>query len=526
MSVNSSSAAQRKKLEEKNARAVRELMNIPANKFCFECGQRGPTYVNVTEGSFCCMHCSGLLRGLNPPHRVKSISMSTFSDDDVKKLKLLGNEENQKIWLGLLDKKIKFEPRVEDEVRQHLIQKYENKRWHVSPDDLMQQKQLLEQHFHNRRDSVSSHSIHSHQSNQSAPPNLNPSSQTGKQATLDLLTGDIFGVPSQINTGSLAALPTPFGSNFNPLSHSSQPSALAFPTHMQHAFQSSEKTPTASDVTLGSASITAPAGASATIPDFAAFDTNFGSLNLNQSSTSCVSNPSIHPANSAEKSASSSVASRPPLPQSSPVVWPSQSKSAALLENVAQGKASTPSYFEKLDSDILRHSITSQQHQQTTTSDGKPIMSVCNTLPDYSALEDLFRGSSSSSTTTTAPSFGDPFPTSFGFTPSFPTTQQSETSQHSAFNKSSTIGNIGEFSTAFQGTQKSQLQPVTTTGQNLAPNPFYSMSNFTSCLPDPFAPAVPSAADVHSKSVLPNGVHGMIQPNSFQSAQDWNPFTN
>ena len=48
--------------------------------------------------------------------------MSTFSDEDVQKLKSMGNEENAKVWLGLYDKKVKFEPRVDDEVKQHLIQ--------------------------------------------------------------------------------------------------------------------------------------------------------------------------------------------------------------------------------------------------------------------------------------------------------------------------------------------------------------------------------------------------------------------
>lgn len=73
--LNSSSAAQRKKQEENNSKILRfffellnffkcfyrELLALPANKFCFECGQRGPMYANITNGSFCCMHCSGLL---------------------------------------------------------------------------------------------------------------------------------------------------------------------------------------------------------------------------------------------------------------------------------------------------------------------------------------------------------------------------------------------------------------------------------------------------------------------------------
>jgi len=31
------------------------------NKFCFDCEQRGVTFVNCTIGSFVCMACSGIL---------------------------------------------------------------------------------------------------------------------------------------------------------------------------------------------------------------------------------------------------------------------------------------------------------------------------------------------------------------------------------------------------------------------------------------------------------------------------------
>jgi len=50
-----------KKLDEHNLMVLREQLSLPANKYCFDCHQRGPTYVNVTIGSFVCTSCSGLL---------------------------------------------------------------------------------------------------------------------------------------------------------------------------------------------------------------------------------------------------------------------------------------------------------------------------------------------------------------------------------------------------------------------------------------------------------------------------------
>nr|CAH7720458.1 unnamed protein product [Callosobruchus chinensis] len=59
-------ASSRKKQDEKNLKTLRELGMIPENKYCFDCGQRGPTYVNVTIGSFVCTKCSGMLYYLEP----------------------------------------------------------------------------------------------------------------------------------------------------------------------------------------------------------------------------------------------------------------------------------------------------------------------------------------------------------------------------------------------------------------------------------------------------------------------------
>lgn len=54
-------AAREKTRDELDMKTLRELATLPANKYCFDCGQRGPTYVNVTIGAFVCSACGGLL---------------------------------------------------------------------------------------------------------------------------------------------------------------------------------------------------------------------------------------------------------------------------------------------------------------------------------------------------------------------------------------------------------------------------------------------------------------------------------
>ncbi|XP_020505330.2 arf-GAP domain and FG repeat-containing protein 1b isoform X3 [Labrus bergylta] len=126
----------KRKQEETHLKILREMTSSPANRKCFDCDQRGPTYVNMTVGSFVCTTCSGILRGLNPPHRVKSISMTTFTHQEIEFLQKHSNEVCKHIWLGLYDDRTSVVPdfREPQKVKEFLQEKYEKKRWYVPPD--------------------------------------------------------------------------------------------------------------------------------------------------------------------------------------------------------------------------------------------------------------------------------------------------------------------------------------------------------------------------------------------------------
>ncbi|XP_051924866.1 arf-GAP domain and FG repeat-containing protein 2 isoform X3 [Hippocampus zosterae] len=116
------------------ARKVRELAQSGVNKHCFECNQPGVTYTDVTVGTFVCTSCSGMLRGLNPPHRVKSISMTTFSQPEVEFLQNHGNEVGRRTWLCASEAKTVACPDMKDsqKFKEFLQDKYEKKKWHFS----------------------------------------------------------------------------------------------------------------------------------------------------------------------------------------------------------------------------------------------------------------------------------------------------------------------------------------------------------------------------------------------------------
>ncbi|XP_059480423.1 arf-GAP domain and FG repeat-containing protein 1 isoform X2 [Neocloeon triangulifer] len=125
--------ATKKKQDEKNLKLLRELTSMACNKHCFDCQQRGPTYVNMTIGSFVCTTCSGLLRGLTPPHRVKSISMTSFTDEEITLLKSRGNEYCRRVWLGLYDPAQETDVSDDCRVKQFMVNKYERKRYYLDP---------------------------------------------------------------------------------------------------------------------------------------------------------------------------------------------------------------------------------------------------------------------------------------------------------------------------------------------------------------------------------------------------------
>ncbi|CRL00762.1 CLUMA_CG014017, isoform A [Clunio marinus] len=112
---------------DKMLKALRELVASGSNRQCFDCGQKGVTYVNMTCGSFSCTSCSGILRGLTPPHRVKSISMAKFTTEELEFLQKHGNDECSKTWLGLWDSKRV----IKQDQRDFIIDKYEKKRYYL-----------------------------------------------------------------------------------------------------------------------------------------------------------------------------------------------------------------------------------------------------------------------------------------------------------------------------------------------------------------------------------------------------------
>uniref|UniRef100_A0A4W4E7X9 Arf-GAP domain-containing protein n=1 Tax=Electrophorus electricus TaxID=8005 RepID=A0A4W4E7X9_ELEEL len=215
-------ASAKRKQEEKHLKMLREMTSLPPNRKCFDCDQRGPTYANMTVGSFVCTSCSGILRGLNPPHRVKSISMTTFTQQEIEFLQKHGNEACKQIWLGLYDDRTSVIPdfREPQKVKEFLQEKYEKKRWYVPPE---QAKVVASVHASISGSSASSTSstpevrplktllgesapaLHLSRNTPSQSPVVSRTQLTQQDRKFDLLSelgGDIFAAPPSQATGN------------------------------------------------------------------------------------------------------------------------------------------------------------------------------------------------------------------------------------------------------------------------------------------------------------------------------------
>ncbi|KAK1437533.1 hypothetical protein QVD17_03327 [Tagetes erecta] len=86
----------RLKEDERNERAIRNLLKLPENRRCINCNSLGPQYVCTSFWTFVCTTCSGIHREFT--HRVKSVSMAKFTTQEVSALQGGGNASAKEIY--------------------------------------------------------------------------------------------------------------------------------------------------------------------------------------------------------------------------------------------------------------------------------------------------------------------------------------------------------------------------------------------------------------------------------------------
>ncbi|KAI5443572.1 probable ADP-ribosylation factor GTPase-activating protein AGD14 [Lathyrus oleraceus] len=118
-----------RKQEEKIEKIIRGLMKLPPNRRCINCNSLGPQYACTTFWTFICITCSGIHREFT--HRVKSVSMSKFTLQEVDALQNGGNQRAREIYLKNWDFQKQRLPDSSnvDKVREFIKNVYVDKRY-------------------------------------------------------------------------------------------------------------------------------------------------------------------------------------------------------------------------------------------------------------------------------------------------------------------------------------------------------------------------------------------------------------
>lgn len=106
------------------------LRGLNYNQNCFDCGMGDANHVVMNFGTFVCPRCAGILKELNYTVRGPE---GVFVRKEIKLIGRRGNERAKKIWMGNFrsDQDRFPNPEINEEVRKHIIDKYNNKRYFI-----------------------------------------------------------------------------------------------------------------------------------------------------------------------------------------------------------------------------------------------------------------------------------------------------------------------------------------------------------------------------------------------------------
>ena len=78
---------------------IPEILSIPGNSSCCDCGMEKPKWASLNNGAFLCLKCAGVHRSLGVDiSTIRSLQIDSWTDKQILYLSHGGNFKLQKLW--------------------------------------------------------------------------------------------------------------------------------------------------------------------------------------------------------------------------------------------------------------------------------------------------------------------------------------------------------------------------------------------------------------------------------------------
>jgi len=113
----------------KHLQILKQLMSLPENSRCADCGKKDPSWASINLGIFICLSCSGIHRSLGTHiSKVRSCTLDTWEQSHIEFMQSMGNARAKAIWEANVPSNypIPTESDPQSVIKKWIVAKYEN----------------------------------------------------------------------------------------------------------------------------------------------------------------------------------------------------------------------------------------------------------------------------------------------------------------------------------------------------------------------------------------------------------------